>query len=293
MATPQSIAGRRLLAIETATGDVAVAVAECPFAERTAAGRTAAERTAVEGTAVLAAASCRAGRGHAERLHLMVASVLDMSGLTLGDLDGVAVDIGPGLFTGIRVGVAAAKGYGLGLGIPLVGMTSLEVLAHAASGGTGSAVAVVDLRRGEVAWRLPAASLGGQPAVFRGKPDDLLSSVRQHYGAKPVLLAGDGALRYAEVLRAGAPDLVVAGPEMASAPVSSLAVRGLQDLVAGKAKAPAEIAPVYLRDADVRIKWSTRHDSGRAGGSPTLRIGAPGQPSGDVETRPPAEQGPQ
>ena len=80
-----------------------------------------------------------------------------------------AVDLGPGLFTGLRVGVATAKGLAQGLGIGMVGVTSLEVLARAAfdTGWEGPVVAAVDARRGEVFAarydRDPAA--GGAPAA--------------------------------------------------------------------------------------------------------------------------------
>ena len=74
------------------------------------------------------------------------------------DLDGVAVDIGPGLFTGLRVGLATARTIATARGIPAVGVTSLEALAHPHRRRPGTLVPVVDARRGEVYW---AASEGG------------------------------------------------------------------------------------------------------------------------------------
>jgi tRNA threonylcarbamoyladenosine biosynthesis protein TsaB len=235
------MSGACVLAIETASADVAVAVADP--------------------SGVLASTGCRTRRGHAERLHLMVVTVLEMAGLTLGDIDCVAVDVGPGLFTGIRVGLAAAKGYGMGLRIPAVGVTSLEILADAASPGRDDAVAVVDLRRGEVAWRLTWPT--EVALVTHGKPEALVAALRERHGEDRVVLAGDGALRYADLLAAELPNVVVASPALASAPVASLGMLGVRQLVAGKAGTPAGITPVYLRDADVRINWTTRHDSPR------------------------------
>jgi tRNA threonylcarbamoyladenosine biosynthesis protein TsaB len=136
-----------LLAIETATDTVAVALLrdDGGVAERVHAG----------------------GRAHAELLAPSIAEVCAVSGCTVADLDAIAVDIGPGLFTGLRVGVATAKALGQALGIGVLGVTSLDVLAAAAldvagkapdangrpgvSGrATGAVASVIDARRGEV-----------------------------------------------------------------------------------------------------------------------------------------------
>ena len=121
-----------LLAIETATETVGVAV-------RTDAGAQA-ELTLT------------GRRRHVETLAPAIEHLCSGVGLALGDLDVVAVDIGPGLFTGLRVGVATAKGLAQALGIGVIGRTSLEILVRAAgaAGHTGRVLAAVDARRGEV-----------------------------------------------------------------------------------------------------------------------------------------------
>jgi tRNA threonylcarbamoyladenosine biosynthesis protein TsaB len=221
-------------------------------------------------------------------LHLMVEECLSMAGLTLPGVGGLVVDVGPGLFTGIRVGLAAAKGFAMALGLPVVGLTSLEVLSAAAAPGAWEAagsngglagaqvsslvVPVVDLRRGEVAWRVPVAgsTRGDRPAAAEadgfelghGKADDLAALLRERFPGA-VLLVGDGALRYRELLTAALPRSIVAGPQLSSAPVASLAMLGVERLGRGGGVSADEVAPVYLRDADVRINWTTRHDSPR------------------------------
>src|SRR6202049_1267733 len=82
-------------------------------------------------------------RGHAERLMPMMAEVMDEAELAFSDLDRIAVTVGPGTFTGVRVGVAAARGLALASGAALVGATTLAVMAHQASELLGPA------RRGE------------------------------------------------------------------------------------------------------------------------------------------------
>jgi tRNA threonylcarbamoyladenosine biosynthesis protein TsaB len=243
-----------VLAIETASVAVGVALAD--------------------ESGLLAAFELRAGRRHAELLHGLVRSALDAAGLDFGDLEAIAVDVGPGLFTGIRVGVAAAKGFAMALGLPVVGVTSLEILAWACeAAGHGCAIGVVDLRRGEVAWALPTRA-GTTGAPCHGPPELLAAGLTELLAAPGgadapvgtiaprIVLAGDGALRYAEILMAGhAGRVTVAGVELAAPPVASLAVRSLAELGEGRAVDPLELRPEYLREADVRINWTTRHDA--------------------------------
>lgn len=223
-------------------------------------------------TGVLGAIELRAGRRHAELLHVAVGELTAATGVGLGELAGMAVDVGPGLFTGIRVGVAAAKGYAMALGLPVVAVTSLDILRRAVEAVGQRArriVPVVDLRRGEVAWELPPAA-GTEPddaaGMRHGSPDALVSDLAALAASAqqdgPLLLAGDGALRFAEALMAALPaQVVIAGAELANPPVGSLALEGLRRLAAGGGVDPLEIRPVYLREADVRINWTTRHDA--------------------------------
>lgn len=91
------------------------------------------------------------GRGHAERLMEIIDAALDAASIELSALGRIAVTVGPGSFTGIRVGVAAARGLGLALAVPVVGVTTLEVMARAATAASGrGAIAVIDAKRGEV-----------------------------------------------------------------------------------------------------------------------------------------------
>jgi len=126
----------RILAIETATIEVGVAVAD--------------------ETGPLASVTARPGRRQAETLHPAIADVCRIAMITPAELDAIAVDIGPGLFTGLRVGVAAAKALAGALGLPVVTATSLEVLKAACPSGLGAVIPVIDMRRGEVAWLMPA-----------------------------------------------------------------------------------------------------------------------------------------
>ncbi|MCW1409632.1 tRNA (adenosine(37)-N6)-threonylcarbamoyltransferase complex dimerization subunit type 1 TsaB [Rhizobium sp. 1AS11] len=101
---------------------------------------------------VLGEASDMIGKGHAEHLIGIVDRALDQAGLALSDVDRLAVTIGPGSFTGIRVGVAAVRGFALSLNVPAVGVTTLEVMASAQRDKTPhrAVLAAMDAKRDEI-----------------------------------------------------------------------------------------------------------------------------------------------
>jgi len=232
----------KILAIETATIEVGVAVAD--------------------ESGPVASVTSRPGRLQAETLHPAIAAVCRIARVAPADLEAIAVDIGPGLFTGLRVGVAASKAFAAALGVPVVTATSLEVLLAATPRARAVVVPVIDMRRGEVAWQPP----GAEAAAFRvGSPVELVAEISVELpklgdaGTQPVLLVGDGALRYRELL-SGAFEMapVFGGAELAAPPVTSLAVLAIDSMRAGRFSDPASVRPLYGREADARINWSSR-----------------------------------
>jgi tRNA threonylcarbamoyladenosine biosynthesis protein TsaB len=226
------------------------------------------------------------GRRHTELLAPAIERICRAAGLSLADVDAIAVDVGPGLFTGLRVGLATAAALASALDRPAIGLTSTDILAEACRparaprGGPGQPgqdsldpahragppsplVTVVDVRRSEVAWA--AYDERGQPS----SPPALASpeALRQVLGglaakAGEVLVVGDGARRYRGVLEGGAGeagggrivvDTSVAHP--AAADAGALAAHRLL----ARETVPGRLSPLYLRQADVRIGWE-RHD---------------------------------
>ncbi len=216
------------------------------------------------------------GRAHAELLAPAVEEVCALSGCTLADLDALAVDIGPGLFTGLRVGVATAKALGQSLGLAVLGVTSLDILAAGALEAAGPeraarVVAVVDARRREVfaaAYAFSGAGSGGgpvDPAEVRDDrtealdPDALVAWLDALSAGGPVLVVGDGAVRYLELLapRPGV-DVGLVGVLAAPSP-ATLARLAARRLAAGVVPtAPVDLVPDYRRHADARINWEER-----------------------------------
>jgi tRNA threonylcarbamoyladenosine biosynthesis protein TsaB len=199
------------------------------------------------------------GRRHGETLAPAIDSLTRLCGASLDELTLVAVDYGPGLFTGLRVGVATAKAIASALDVPLAGCTSLYLLAHPHLRLGRPVVSVVDARRGEVFWALyePSGDSGRQIAVPSvSKPEELGAQLGAAVATGEhgrLLVAGDGARRYASVLTACA-GVEIAPPEF-DHPCPEVLAGLAPSLEAGPAGA---LVPLYLRGADVRIGWDQR-----------------------------------
>jgi tRNA threonylcarbamoyladenosine biosynthesis protein TsaB len=231
-----------IVAIETATETVGVAV-------RTAAG-------------VQAEFSLAGRRRHVESLTPALTHLLAQVELDPGDIDVVAVDLGPGLFTGLRVGVSTAKGLAQALGLGVVGLSSLDVLVAAAAGlgHRGLVLSAVDARRGEVFATLRDVTISDGPPVEILAPalfaPDALAGALADLGGQPVLAVGDGSQRYADVL--GAVDAVTCVTGALSAPpASTLLGLALALIDRGDVPVPAQdVVPIYMREADARSNFA-------------------------------------
>ena len=211
-----------------------------------------------------------------------------LSGCTLADVDALAVDVGPGLFTGLRVGVATAKALGQALGLDVLGVTSLDILAAGArdrAGRTGppAVVAVVDARRREVfaaAYTFadrPAGAAGDvDPADGRDDRAEALSPRRAGGLARdlaadgPVLVVGDGAVRYLDcwprTRRGRRPGRRAVGPVAGGPGPPGRPAAGRRGWWR---RPPAELVPDYRRQR-------TPASTGRSG----PRSARPGRPTG-------------
>ncbi len=173
----------------------------------------------------------------------------------------MAVDVGPGLFTGLRVGVATAKALAAALDVPVVGVTSLDLLARAWRAGrpaTGPVAAVVDARRAEVFWAGYRPGDDAPVTVPAVEPPEVVADKLAEWGDE-VVAVGDGARRYADILTGAAGGAVtVAGVEWAHPDARTLARAAREAAGRGATLAAADLHPLYLRQADVRIGWEER-----------------------------------
>jgi tRNA threonylcarbamoyladenosine biosynthesis protein TsaB len=227
----------------------------------------------------LVSIAVRNDRAHAELLVPMVREALDRAGLTGAELSGIAVGTGPGLFTGLRVGVSSAKAMAQAWKLPMVAIPSLDVLAFACRHAGRLVCAAIDGRRGELftaAYRpAPAPEGVGRVGDYRvARPDDLAQELAA--AGEPVLVCGDGALRHGETLRRAGASVELAGADRAAPSADSLIQLALRRLERGEVTAALEVSPIYLRRPDVDPGAERRLAAERAalGGTGPGRLGA-------------------
>jgi tRNA threonylcarbamoyladenosine biosynthesis protein TsaB len=223
--------------------------------------------------------------GHAPRLLGLAAELLGAAGLSWRQVDRIAVGVGPGTFTGLRVGIASARGLAQALEAELVGVSSLAALAHGAMGSgiandgrppaaqaTGSVLAVIDARRGEVFAAVfqrggdglpralaPARAVGpeaiatvlpGTRPEWTGRDAGAAAETDNDFGGlSGVPAVGDGAVRYRSVLEA-------AGASVAPDAAPEHLIRGSAVCALGAAAKPGDrhaVAPDYVRRPDAEL----------------------------------------
>lgn len=196
---------------------------------------------------------------HSRRLLPSLEFLLDQCGLTRADLSGLAVTLGPGYFTGLRIGLASAQGLALGLDLPAVGVSTLRLLALGLAMQEGVVWAIADARRGLV-YAAPFKSQGGE--LTRLEPDAAYSPARLAPLLKPpALLVGDGAQLHAPALLA--PGLALA-PAWAGLPRPGLlALHGQGLLDQGLGQGPEHLKPHYCRPSDAEVRFGLPLDQYR------------------------------
>jgi len=201
--------------------------------------------------------SSRAKR-HAETLTPAIEFLCHQNRVELRDIGAIAVDLGPGMFTGLRVGIAAGKALAHARRLPMIGIPSLDLLAFQPRFSSRRIVCAIDAGRGEIFHASYRQSPGGVQRITEpqvGTADDLASELVAV--KEELLLIGDGALRYRSafdgITRLEVGDSGVAHPS-AGALVQLAHARALRE----EFVSPTELTPLYLRKPDAEIGWTTR-----------------------------------
>lgn len=229
-----------ILGIDTATAQVSVAVG------------------GHEG--VLASTQSVRGRQHAETLVPAIEFTCRQARIELNEISVVAVDLGPGLFTGLRVGVAAAKAMAHALRVPMIGVPSLDLVAFPLRFSPKLIVAAVDARRGELftaSYRQVPGGIQRLTPHHVVSPDDLASELLAT--AEECLLVGDGAVRYREVFD-GLHKVEIIEEGLAYPAASSLVMLAHAQALREQWVKPWDLQPLYLRKPDAEINWQTREN---------------------------------
>ncbi len=216
-----------------------------------------------------------AGRSHSERLLETVKWVLHEAHLTLKDVHLLAVSIGPGSFTGVRVGAATWKGLALGNRLPLVAVPTLDALTRLNAFHDTLVCPMLDAKMGEV-----FAAVYRFTGTQRTKlTDDLVlpvEDVARHVPDAPVVVLGDGVERYHERIATALPGAVMTPPWLGLPRASAVAVEAFHMMALGAETDPARAVPVYLRksqpeEARAKRLAAAQNAAARGGGDASPR----------------------
>lgn len=210
--------------------------------------------TSVASVALLDGARCLgvqtvdAGLKHSEILLPMAEELLSHCRLTFSEIEGYAVAVGPGSFTGVRIGVATVKGLAFGRELPIVEVSALEALAYNLSGVDATVVCAMDARRDEIYTATFRTSCEGVARLCedRAIPIALLLSELKERG-EPIYIVGDAYEKLTRALSNEGIPVLVTPPALRAPSAHSVGLCALRSMENGKSVSDLRLAPSYLR----------------------------------------------
>ena len=188
------------------------------------------------------------GLTHSQTLMVMAEDLLKQCSVTAQQIEAVAVAAGPGSFTGVRIGVAAAKGFAWGRQIPCYGVSTLESMALHLGTYEGTVCSVMDARRSQVYNGLFAARQGVCQRITEDRAIALTDLAEELKTAKaPIFLVGDGSVLTYNTLKPQLPNLVLPPEYRLHQRASGVALAAARAIARGEAGNGAELTPNYLR----------------------------------------------
>jgi tRNA threonylcarbamoyladenosine biosynthesis protein TsaB len=210
----------------------------------------------LNGEEILAEFHLGSGRHHAEILLPALEKLLLLSGIPMEKIDLLACTIGPGSFTGVRIGVSTVKGLALATGKPIVGVSTLETLAMNAFPSTGLICSLLDARRDQVYAGLYRMGTDGFPqTVVQDRLTDIAQLIRD-LPMDEVDWIGDGAVRYRDrIFKSRSERYPTVGGMRHRLHASTVGLVGIHHYSQGRGEDPIAFSPAYLRSsgAEVRI----------------------------------------
>ncbi|MFZ5649503.1 MAG: tRNA (adenosine(37)-N6)-threonylcarbamoyltransferase complex dimerization subunit type 1 TsaB [Bacillota bacterium] len=201
---------------------------------------------------------------HSGHLLPMIKAVIEEACIAPGDIGGVAVSSGPGSFTGLRIGMSTAKTLAQVWRVPVVGVSTLDALAHPLAGLANLICPVLNARKNEVYTSIYDGSGGGLiklagPLALR--PEELAGLI-SGWADRPVTFLGDGVEEYRERLAGLIGDRACFAPGMVSHPRgASVAWIGWSRLERGEGLDPLALVPDYVRLSEAEVKWQQRQQT--------------------------------
>ncbi len=226
--------GLLILSIETATG--------C--------GSVALTRGTLQDGTLLAEYTHRPDITHSRKLLGLVEHVMGMEQVGWQDVDGISVSLGPGSFTGLRIGLAAAKGLAMAAGIPLAGIPTLEALAWQCRGATRPVCSLIDARKGQVyaaGYDFVNGRLTAQGETRAIDPEQLAAQIDT-----PTIFVGPGIQAYPEIFHHH-PDIECVPQAIVHPRAGMVGFLGAQQLAQNDGPAPDSLVPCYIRASEAQV----------------------------------------
>ena len=197
---------------------------------------------------------------HSETLLPHIEQVLKMAAVAKEELTGIAVSNGPGSFTGLRIGLAAAKAMSYVLGIPLVGVSTLQALAYQLPAPGVRVMCLLDAQKGNAyveSYRWENNSLQVVDSVQVAKITDIVAACA-NMNAQVILLGDAVQKKVAGKLELPA-NVSVAPPHIVMPRAACVAMLGQAKLMAGETDNVMDLEPVYIRRSEAEVLWEKRH----------------------------------
>ena len=197
---------------------------------------------------------------HSETLLPHIEQVLKMAAVAKEELTGIAVSNGPGSFTGLRIGLAAAKAMSYVLGIPLVGVSTLQALAYQLPTPGVRVMCLLDAQKGNAyveSYRWENNSLQVVDSVQVAKITDIVAACANMN--EQVILLGDAVQKKVAGKLELPANVSVAPPHIVMPRAACVAMLGQAKLLAGEKDNVMDLEPVYIRRSEAEVLWEKRH----------------------------------
>ena len=201
---------------------------------------------------------------HSEVLMPHIEQILSMTKVKKNELDAIAVSIGPGSFTGLRIGLATAKTIAYALDIPIIGISTLAALAYHYPVGDVYIAPLLDAQKGNVyislyTWEDGQLHEAYEPTVKSF--DDVLAAGQRL--DKPVVFLGEKAVAKADEIKAAGGNIIMAMPHVVMPRAANVAMLGLDLLAKGKQDDVMSLEPLYIRRSEAEILWEKRNGASK------------------------------
>lgn len=196
---------------------------------------------------------------HSETLMPHIAEVLDMARISKQDIEGIAVSIGPGSFTGLRIGLATAKALAYALKIPIVGISTFEALAYNCPVPEVFLSPILDAQKHNVYQAVFSWQQDGLTEVVPARVVSIKQAIEEAaLMARPVVMFGEAAVMYQAEIKAQGTNLILPPPHVVIPHAGSTAILGGKLLAQGITHDVMHLEPVYIRRSEAEELWERR-----------------------------------